>query len=485
MTYEFKFPDVGEGMTEGKLVKWLVKVGDKIKVDQNVAEVETDKAVVEIPSPKTGVVKELSYKEQDTMTVGTKMMLIDEDSNAHLVEKKTEIAEKIVKEEPVVKVEKKVKEEVISKTKQNIVSDRQEGILAMPTIRKFAKQKGIDLSTVKGSGKHGQVMSSDLETQTGHTVTKHIETELQKNSKSISEEILATPSTRKLARELHVDITEVKGTGDHGLITKEDVKRKSKGESIALPISEVKLEHLERKPNVQAREDEQRIPISGIRAAIAKKMLESKHNAAHVTHCDEADVTELYAIRKKEKDLLEEKGIHLTYLPFFMKASLVALKKHPYVNSEMQEKDIVLKKYYNIGFATDTQEGLLVPVINNVEHKSIVEIAQDITQLAQKARDKKLDIKDMQGGTFTITSVGNIGGQMFTPIINFPQVAILGIGKIIDKAVVREGKITIRKMVTLCLSYDHRVIDGAEGARFMNTLIEHVENPNLLFMEMM
>ncbi len=475
MAFEFKFPDVGEGMTEGKLVKWLVKVGDSIKTDQVIAEVETDKAVVEIPSPKTGIVKELFYKDQDTMIVGTKMMSMDENSDEPLTEDKKEKTVEVVNELIVKKEEAKVK----------ISSEKQNDILAMPAIRKFAKQKGIDLSTVTGTGNNGQILKEDLELQTGHTVTKHIETQLQKSSKIESNEILATLSTKKLARELHVDITQIKGTGDHGLITKEDVKRSAKGESIVLPESEVKVEHLEKKPIVKASQNEQIIPMSGIRTTIAKRMIESQQNTAQVTHCDEADVTELYGIRKKEKDLLKEKGIHLTFLPFFIKASLIALKKHPYVNSEMKDKNIILKYYYNIGFAADTEEGLLVPVVKNVEHKSIIDIAKEITELATKAKDKKLSVNEMQDGTFTITSVGNIGGQIFTPIINYPQVAILGIGKIADKAVVIDGKITIRKMVTLNLSFDHRVIDGAKAARFMNTIIEHIEDPNMLFMEMM
>ena len=230
---------------------------------------------------------------------------------------------------------------------------------------------------------------------------------------------------------------------------------------------------------------EEILPMSEIRKTIAWKMVESKTKAAQVTHMEEVDVTELVTIREKEKLTLKDKGIHFTFLPFFMKAVVIALEDHPLMNSEIKEENIILKKYYNIGFATDTERGLIVPVINDVDKKSMVDIAKEITELAGKAREGKLPLENMSGGTFTITSVGNIGGDAFTPIINYPQVGILGVEKIKEKPVVRKGKIVIRKIVTLSLSYDHRVIDGAEGARFVNTLKEHLEDPNLLFLEMM
>lgn len=381
---DVKFPDVGEGVTEGTLVKWLAKTGEDIKADQAVAEIETDKAIVEIPSPKAGKIMKLFGKEGDVIKVGSAL--------ASLALSGEEV--KIPEVKPEAKVEIK------------------------------------------------------------------------------PERVLAAPSTRKLARELGVDITKVKGTGAGGRITDEDVKK----------FAEAKLEIA---PEVPEMKFEERIPVKGIRKTIAERMVKSLFTAPHVVSMDEADVTELVKLREKEKKVAEERGVKLTYLAFIVKAVTVALKQHPYLNASLdaEKNEIVLKKYYNVGIAVDTPEGLMVPVIKNADQKSIMELAQETEKLAEEARSRKIKLSDLKGNTFTITNIGSIGGIFSTPIINPPDVAILGVHRIRDMPAVINGEIKIRKILPLVISFDHRVLDGARAARFMNTLKEHLEDPDLLLLD--
>ncbi|MFH1132921.1 MAG: 2-oxo acid dehydrogenase subunit E2 [Nanoarchaeota archaeon] len=466
---EFKFPDVGEGITEGKLVKWLVKQGDAIKPDQALAQVETDKAVVEIPSPVKGVLEKLLYAEGDVMQVGKPMLIYrDEGADASV---------------PSPSAEKLVQTIVQLQQASSLSARHSDEVLALPKVRRIAQQRGIDLSVVPASGSHGEITVKDVEAFTGQSVVK--ETPLQLAARQDSREILATPSTRKLARELHVDIEAIRGSGDHGFITKDDVLAAANGPKPSV-ASTVTTQHLEASPAPLATQDEVVMPMSGIRQVIARKMMTSLQSSAQVTHTDEADVTELFAIREKEKELLKARGISLTFLPFFIKACVSALQQHPLLNAQVDDegKRIILKKYYHLGIATDTEEGLVVPVIRNAEAKSIIALAKEIEELAAKARTKKLAPAEMSGGTFTISSVGSIGGGVFTPIINYPEVALLGIGRIRDRPVVKQGKIAIAKTVILSLSFDHRIIDGGVAARFVNSLITLLENPTLLFMEL-
>jgi pyruvate dehydrogenase E2 component (dihydrolipoamide acetyltransferase) len=298
----------------------------------------------------------------------------------------------------------------------------------------------------------------------------------------VSEHALATPAVRALARELGVDINKVKGTGSEGRVLEKDVRQFA--EAKEKPVEEVK------KPPTKVKKYDlygyvERIPLRGIRRSIAKAMVKSKYTAPHVSSMDEADVTELWKIREKEKQVAEKKGIKLTILPFIVKAAIAGLKEHPFLNASLDDEneEIIQKKYFNIGVATDTPEGLMVPVVKNADGKSILQLAQELTQLAEKARSRKIDLADLKGGTFTITNYGAIGGIFGTPIINHPEVAILGVGKIKDTPVVRDGKIEVRKILSLSLSFDHRVVDGAEAARFLNTVISHLEDPDLIFLE--
>ncbi|MGI0090837.1 MAG: dihydrolipoamide acetyltransferase family protein [Nitrososphaerales archaeon] len=289
--------------------------------------------------------------------------------------------------------------------------------------------------------------------------------------------VLATPATRKLARELGVDMKNVKGSGPAGRVTIEDVKKSS--EKTSPPLGTVPGTAQKAPAVLLAGEEEERVPLRGIRKTIAERMVMSIHSAAHVTHVDEVDVTELVSLRNKLKMVAEEKRVELTFLPMFIKAVIPALKEFPYINASIDEEnsEIVLKKYYNIGIATDTDQGLIVPVIKDADKKKgIFELAAEIENLVGKARAGKLSLDEVHDSTFTLTSVGSIGGLFSTPIINYPEVAILGIQRIVKRPVVRNDAIAIRDMMNLSFSFDHRVIDGAYAARFVNRVIELIED---------
>lgn len=398
---DVKFPDVGEGVTEGTLVKWLVKLGEEIKADQAVAEIETDKAIVEIPSPKAGKISKLYGKEGDVIKVGSVL------ASLALPSEKLKIPEAVPAAKP-------------------------------------------------------QVRPPELKPEV--------------KPPEMPEWVLAAPSTRRLARELGVDISGVAGTGPGGRVTDEDVKKFKEAPKPPEVTPEIA-------PEMKALEE--RIAVKGIRKTIADRMVKSLFTAPHVVSMDEADVTELVKLREKEKKLAEEKGVKLTYLAFIVKAVTVALKQHPYLNASLdsEKNEIILKRYYNIGIAVDTPDGLMVPVVKNADQKSIMELAQETERLAQEARSRKIKLSELKGNTFTITNIGSIGGIFSTPIINPPDVAILGVHRIRDMPVVIDGEIKIRKILPLVLSFDHRVLDGAQAARFMNTLIEHLKDPDLLLVD--
>jgi pyruvate dehydrogenase E2 component (dihydrolipoamide acetyltransferase) len=297
----------------------------------------------------------------------------------------------------------------------------------------------------------------------------------------VSEHALATPAVRALSKELGVDINKVKGTGPEGRVLEKDVRQVAEGkEKPAEPEKKIaKVKKYDLYGYVE------RIPLRGVRRSIAKAMVRSKYTAPHVTAMDEADVTALWKIREKEKKAAQKKGIKLTILPFIIKAVIAGLSEHPYLNASLDDEseEIILKKYFNIGVATDTPEGLMVAVVKNAKDKSILQIADELTQLVEKARNRSIDLADLKGGTFTISNYGALGGIYATPIINYPEVAILGVGKIKDTPVVRNGKLVVRKILSLALSFDHRVVDGGEGARFLNTVIARLEDPDLILLE--
>lgn len=405
MTIEFRLPDVGEGVVEGEVVKWLVKEGDQVNEDQLLVEVLTDKATIQIPSPAKGKVLKLLAKEGAIVKVGESLIIIGDEGETSQ----------------------------ISRSKE---------------------QPG---STVPASPP--QTATTNVpQTEPG--------------------QIAAPPAIRKLARDMNVDLVGVRGTGPSGRITREDVLQASKGGL----QSDTQLTEMKIRPTSGP---EERIPLHGIRRIIAEKMVKSRRTAAHVTHVDEVDMTELVALRQKMKSEAETSGVKLTYLPFIVKAVVRALKDHPYVNSSLDDEksEIVLKKYYNIGIAAAAPDGLVVPIVKDADQKSVIQVAREIETLSEKARTGKLGLNELQGGTFTITNIGPFGGVLSTPIINYPEVAIMGVHKISPRAVVRDGQVSIRDMTYLSLSFDHRVLDGAEAALFTNEIIKYLQNPQLLLSE--
>ena len=419
MAFEFKFPDIGEGLTEGEIVRWLVKEGDEVKEGQPLVEVETDKALAEIPSPRTGVILKILAKEKEIVKVGQVMVVIGEKGEALAAPPPKPKSVGVVGE--------------LEEAPEEVPAAEVRGEAARPTF--------------------------------------------------VSPHASATPAVRALAKELGVDINKMKGTGPEGRVLEKDIRQAAEVKEKPAEVKPVEAPKKVRKYDLYGYVD--RVPLRGVRRSIAKAMVKSKYTAPHVTTMDEADVTELWKIREKEKKAAEKKGIKLTILPFIIKAVLAGLKEHPYLNATLNDEDeeIILKKYYNIGVATDTPEGLMVPVVKNANDKSILQLAEELTQLTEKARNRTIDLADLKGGTFTITNYGALGGIYGTPIINHPEVAILGTGRIKDTPVVREGKVEIRKILFLALSFDHRVVDGAEAARFLNTVIARLEDPDLILLE--
>jgi pyruvate dehydrogenase E2 component (dihydrolipoamide acetyltransferase) len=400
MAKDFKFPDVGEGMTEGEIVKWLVEEGDEVTIDQTLAEIETDKAIVEMPSPYAGTVLRRYFKNKDIVKVGQVLVTIGEKGET-------------------------------------------------------PKGKAAAEATIEGS-----------------KPVPHLEFEKAAVAAGV---VLATPRIRKLAQELGVDLGSVTGTGPQGRITEEDV-RAAKTKIAAGPE---KAPAIKVKAKYDFYGSIDRIPLRGVRRATAKRMAESVSTAAHVTHFDEADVTELAEVRERLKAEALSKGVKLTFLPFIIKALITSLKLHPLFNASLDDEneEILVKKYYNIGIAVDIPEGLIVPVIKAADQKTLFELAQDIQSLAESAKARSLDLADLKGGTFSITNVGAISGEAATPIINYPEVAILATMKIADRVRAVNGLAAVRKTLPLCLSFDHRVVDGAEAARFMKDLIGFLERP--------
>lgn len=438
MIYDFKFPDIGEGIAEGEIVKWYVHEGEMIEEDQLLVEIQTDKAVVEITSPVRGKVRKIHFHEGDIVKVDTVIVSFETEGKDSDVDEQKTVTEKQMNAPSGnggvdLELPQEPTEDADGKRKL---------VLAVPTVRRLARELNVDLSLIKGTGKNGRVTEEDVWRFVERTKTDH-------------QSAMAAPA--------------------------DDVEREMPlhdAQEPALPADGEKCRH----------SSEERIPLKGIRRMIALNMAKAKATAAHCTIFEEVDVSELVALRKQMADSARQKGIRLTYLPFIIKACIASLKAFPYLNASLDDEneEIVLKKEYHIGIATDTPNGLMVPVIKHADQKNLLQLASEISQLAEKARNQKLSLDDVRGGTFTITNIGSTGvGTYGTPIINYPEVAILGIHRIQKKPVVRnEDEILIRDMMGISLSFDHRLIDGAMASYFLKRLIEYIEQPNLLFMEM-
>lgn len=430
---QFKLPELGEGVHEGELIKWKVKPGDSVKYDQPLCEIMTDKATVEIPSAFQGKVAELHVKEGIVVHVG-QLMLSFEGAGATTGQASS-----------------------ATQSPSNGVG----ATAAAPAPATHSSAAQASSSSVQNvqSGSPGGVAVSAAET-------------------SIDSRVLAAPSTRRLAREMGVNLKEVQGSGPHGRVMKDDVLsfRPASGTPVGSARSSL----------VAA---EERVPFRGLRKKISEKMRLSKDRAAHFTYVEEADATALVQLRNQAKEIAAKQGVKLTYLPFVMKAMVAALRQYPILNSSLDEDkgELVYKHYYNIGLSVQTDDGLTAPVVKDVANKSVIEIAKDIQSLVEKARAKRLSIEDLQGGSITLTNAGSIGGLFATPVINYPEVAILGFNKIFRKPVVKvvDGKeqVVIRDWTYFSISLDHRVVDGAIGAEFMKLMIQYIENPSLLLLE--
>ena len=389
MPHEFMLPDLGEGIAEVELRRWLVKEGDRVAEHQPVVEVETDKAVVQVPSPHAGTVVRINRQEGETVRVGEVLLEIAREGDLPLPDSGGQ------------------------PRSAGIVGilpepEKEAGVLATPLVRKLARERGIDLTGVRGSGPRGSIIPEDL--------------------------VPVAPSSPTPAE-------------DFG------------------PV--------------------ERQPLRGVRRTTARNVLASQRQTAFVTTMEEADVTELWQLREREQQSVEAHGTHLTFLPFFIKATQHALREHPSLNAAIDDaaEQIIIKKHYHFGIAVETSEGLMVPVIREVERKSILDLAAEIQTLGRKARERTIGLNELKGSSFTITNYGNFGGVFATPIINWPDVAILGFGRIVERPWVHGGEIAIRKILPLSLTFDHRVSDGADAGQFLAKVVRYLEDTGLLFIE--
>ncbi len=422
MAFEFKLPDIGEGVVEGEIVQWLVEEGDLMEEDQPMVEVMTDKATVELPSPLKGRVLKRNGAVGEVVEVGAVLIVI-EGEGAGAESPPPEPAKPAPAPAP--------------------AAAPAQPAPAVP------QPAPVQPAAPRGGGK-----------------------------------ALATPAVRRRAREMGIDISTVEGTGPGGRVTDEDLKRAqglgpAAAEPAAAPALPAPAAH-----SPAARDEVEIVPYRALRKTIGQRLAQSKTTAPHFTYVEEVDMTELVRLRKSYQELHQGQVAKLTYLPFLIKAVIKGIRKHPMVNSSLMDDlgEIHVKKRCNIGIATDTRNGLIVPVVKDADRKDVLELAAEVARLSEDARLGKSNLDDLRGGTFTITSLGKLGGIMATPIINYPEVAILCVHKIAPKPVVREGEIVIRDMMNLSVSMDHRVVDGMTGAAFLNDIIPYLENPALLLL---
>ncbi len=445
---EFKLPELGEGVHEGELVSWKVKPGDLVKDDQILCEIMTDKATIEIPSPFHGVCKEIRAKEGETVHVGQVLITFEDGKKAG--------------------------------------ASAPAATAAAPAPAAHAAAASMQASASAPAAVQAKPAAAPAPAA-ANLITGGLSPESR---------VLAAPATRRMAREQGVDLSSVPASGPHGRVMREDVENFLKGGAsmahgagaVAAAAPQLAKTLPFRAPVLGA-QTEERIAFKGLRKKISEKMRQSKDKAAHFTYVEEADATALVQLRASAKDLGAQYGIKVTFLPFVMKAMVAALRKYPILNSTLDEttNEIVLKHYYNIGLSIQTDDGLTAPCVKDVANKSVLQLAKEIQDIVDRARAKKLTAEDFAGSTITLTNAGSIGGLFATPVINFPEVAILGFNKIFRKPVVKtvggKEEIVIRDWTYFSISLDHRIVDGAIAAEFMKTFIQYIENPSLLVLE--
>jgi len=433
--WEFKLPDIGEGVTEGEVVQWLVKEGEIVKDDQPMVEVMTDKATVTIAAPRAGRIVELRGKAGQVIQVHSVLVVFEDAGAPHANGTNgTQV---------------QAKDEGPAATAVGDIREHLPGMGAAPT--KAASSQAVS-APVSGEGL----------------------------SAYFNDKPLATPATRKAARDLGVDLKKVKPSGTQGRVTKADVLAHSGGK----PASAHAPSH--GPVAIAPGQADERVPFVGMRRRIATKMQQSVQTAAHFTFVEECDATALMSLRTRLKPAAEQHGAKLTFLPFIVKAVVAALKNRPILNSALDEQtqELVYRKSYNIGVAASTDAGLMVPVVKDADKRSLLDLSREIERLGSEAKAGKSKAQDLQGSTFTITSLGAEGGLFATPIINFPEVGILGVHRIKERPVVKNGQIVIGHVMLLSLSFDHRIVDGHVGAAFAYDIIGMLESPERMFLEM-
>ena len=441
MSDKILVPTLGESITEATVAKWLKTKGDKVSSDEPIVELETDKVNVEVPSPSNGVLESIAAKEGQTVNVGALLGVVG--ANKTGAEKSQVSPQK--EYNPPKKKNLKINQE-INIEKQNFNE---------PLILNVEENKQKTVIKKEKIDNNPLVLTD----------------EIKKSSNLIKEKKVA-PSARKIAEEANINLNQVKGSGKNGLILKGDI----------LALMGEKPEPSERR---LAHGPEERIKMTRLRMTIAKRLKEAQENAAMLTTFNEVDMHEVMSMRSKYKDDFQKTyDIKLGFMSFFVKACVLGLKNYPAINAEIQGDEIVYKNYYNISIAVGTDKGLVVPVLRKTDEMSFSDIEKDISRLGQKARDGKITIEDLQGGTFTITNGGIYGSMLSTPILNPPQSAVLGMHNIIKRPMVVDGEVSIRPVMYIALSYDHRIIDGKEAVSFLKIVKDSLEEPKRLFLNL-
>ncbi len=446
MSEKITVPSLGESVTEATVSKWLKSQGEKVSADEPLVELETDKVNVEVPSPSNGILGSIKVKEGETVNVGSLLGTISENIN-----QETSRPKEIKKYSPPVK---NIKNEI-----KNFNNEQK------TPVKKKIDQK-IEESVLK---LEDNIDEDPLILEEVHQEKK--EKEISKKISLTKKEIRVSPSARKLANEADLDINKIQGTGKNGIILKEDIMSLMGSKP---PPSERKINH----------GPEERVKMTRLRLTIAKRLKEAQENAAMLTTFNEVDMSDVITMRNQYKEEFERNyGVKLGFMSFFVKACVIGLKNFPAINAEIQGEEIVYKNYYNISVAVGTNRGLVVPVLRETDEMSFADIEKNIGELGKKAKDGKITIEDLQGGTFTITNGGIYGSMLSTPILNPPQSAVLGMHNIIQRPVAVDGNVEVRPIMYLALSYDHRIIDGKEAVSFLKIIKESLEQPKRLFLD--
>ncbi|WP_311172204.1 2-oxo acid dehydrogenase subunit E2 [Halobellus ordinarius] len=503
----FELPDIGEGIAEGELVNWLVDPGDRVAQDEPLAEVETDKALVEVPSPYDGTITALEAEAGEMVPVGEVIVTFEVDDRAEATAES--------QREPPASDTESTPSHTDTDPEEESGQEPEVGdgrVFAPPRVRQLAREKGVEITAVQESSTGSRVTETDVLAAAGSTADRAAEesedrdtTAAQTADATVGAErdsSLAMPATRRLARENGIDLNDVPASerkNGEPFVTPEDLEaylddppgRPERGTPDSNGTSTGQSDRAKASAPSSRTADEggqnpgDRVPYKGIRRTIGERMATSKFTAPHVSHHDEVDVTPLVELREQLRDTASDDGVRLTYMPFVIKAVTAALRSHPYLNAELDEEagEILLHDEYHIGIAVATDAGLMVPVIENADQKGLLELATEVADLAERARSRSISPSELEGSTFTITNVGAIGGEYSSPIINYPESGILALGEIKTKPAVHDDEITKRELMTISMSVDHRIVDGAEAAQFTNEVKRYLNEPKRLLLE--